>query len=224
MSARGSESRTRRETAFRAAELAVLRDHVRADIPGGMDDDGARLDVANWCVEPEQAARAAVRADIDVAGEIGALRRGGRTDLVGEAGEEAGMLGIRAAAVRDEHAAAAARGEIDDVEARLRRGQVEIDQRHLVALRDAVAVPLERGERAPEQIGSDRHRRRRHRRGGRMAEAGKAGVDLRKCRSGQQARRHDRARTKQLTARKRRPPKRIHSAILACARNARLCV
>ena len=46
----------------------------------------------------------------------------------------------------------AAAGEVDEVEARLRRRGGEVGDRHPVAVRDAAAVPLERGERLAQRF------------------------------------------------------------------------
>src|SRR4051812_5925375 len=57
------------EAAFRAAELAVLGDHLPFGIPGAVDDDRAAARVAVGTVQAIDAARTAVIADIFLSGD-----------------------------------------------------------------------------------------------------------------------------------------------------------
>ena len=116
-----------REAAFRAAELAVERDHVVLGIPGVVDDDGARLGIVIAPVEPADLHRKAVFAVVIIAGDIGAVRARVGAEIVREALDEARMVGVGAAAVGDAVAFDLAAHQVDDVEARLARRLREVD-------------------------------------------------------------------------------------------------
>src|SRR3954463_6999125 len=92
------------EAAFAAPEAAHRGEHAGLRIPGGVDDDRARFGVAVALVEAADAHRAAIMARIEFGGPIGAVGAGLGARLVGETLQEAGMLGIGAAAVRDQMA------------------------------------------------------------------------------------------------------------------------
>ena len=127
--------RRHREAAFRAAELAVERDHVVLGIPGVVDDDRARLGVVVRPVEPADLHRKPVFAVIIIAGDIGPVRGRVGPEVVREALDEARMVGVGAAAVGDAGGSRRCRQQIDDVEARLARGLREIDDADGVARR-----------------------------------------------------------------------------------------
>ena len=72
---------------------------------------------------------------------------------IGEALDEAAMVRIGAAAMRDTEAVDLAVAEVDDVEARIARGHREVDDADIVASRDAMLV--ERRLRLGEELRVD---------------------------------------------------------------------
>src|SRR5206468_1591932 len=131
------------EAAFGAAQLAVLGGDLGLGIPGAVDDDRPRLGIGVGLIEPGEAERAAIFAGIIIAGEIAAVRRGLRIDLVREALEPAAMIGIGAAPMGDIMAGDAAAGGIEQEETRLPRGAAEIGDADDVGVEKRGTVPVE---------------------------------------------------------------------------------
>ena len=65
------------------------------------------------------------------------------------------MLGIRTAAVRDQQGRGVAADQIDEMEARLRRGRGEIGDRDAIPAGDVAAMLIERVQRGAQQSGTD---------------------------------------------------------------------
>ena len=115
----------------------------------------ARFGVAVGRVETDQAHRAAVRAEIVVAGEIRTLGGGFRTRIVREPAEPAGVGRIRATAVGDQQAFHPAADHVDEVQSGRARGLPEVGHRHHIMMRDARTGPIESdaGGKGDRQIG-----------------------------------------------------------------------
>ena len=128
-----------REAALAAAELAVNVDHLRLGIPGVVDDDRPGLGIVVGPVEAADLHREAVFAVIGLGRRVGAVRGRFRAGLVREMLEEAGVAGIRAAAMGDAEALDMAARQVDDMEARLARALREIDHADEIAMANPAA-------------------------------------------------------------------------------------
>ena len=133
------------ETAFAASETAHRGEHAGLRIPGGMDDD--RAGSALLLLDRARARASRGRNGQDNNRRSHKRRSSSfRARLVGEALQEAGMLGIRAAAMRDEVTGNAAAIGVEQIEARIGRRLGEIgDADHIDMLkRGAVAIEAAR--------------------------------------------------------------------------------
>ena len=105
-------------------------------------------------VEASDLHRKTIFAVVIIAGGVGAVRRRIGAEIVRELLEEARMVGVGAAAVRDAMAFDMAAQQVDDMETRLARGEREIDDPNRVAKR-TIGCRVERRLGALEQRGID---------------------------------------------------------------------
>ena len=132
------------------------------------------------------------------------LRRSLRIHLVREALKHAGMLGIRANAMRDQQRIGCAGAQVDEVEPRPRGRQSRSRQSQFGHAGGRGSMLLKRGDRALEQLGPDAARRRRDARGpcdrsrdrgdGKGWRGNRCGRDGARGTAGKQARTRDRRR------------------------------
>lgn len=139
------------ETAFAATGHAEMGDCFVADVPGTMDNNRSGEGVAIGQVQSLKPDRMTMGTDIGGTCSIGSCRARVRAWLIGETLQPPRMQGVGAPPMRDQMRAYAAVGEVHQVEPRRMRGQGEVRDADKISVRDAVAVPFQRVERAPKQ-------------------------------------------------------------------------
>jgi hypothetical protein len=140
-----------REAAFAATEHAEMTDHFFADVPGTVHDDASSKGVVIALLQSFETNRMAMGADIRRTGLIGPFRACIRVWHIGEALEPPSTQWVGTPAMRVEMPAYGAIGEIHQMKSRRTRGQREICNRDEITVGDAVAMFVQRMQRAPEQ-------------------------------------------------------------------------
>jgi hypothetical protein len=139
------------EAAFAATEHAEMTDHFVADVPGAVHDNPSREGVVIGRVQSLEPNRMAMAANIGSPRPIGPGRARVRAWLVGEALQPPGTQGVGASPMRDQMRTNAAVSEPQHVEPWPTRGPGEIRDADKVPVGDAVAVSVQRIERALTQ-------------------------------------------------------------------------
>ena len=140
-----------REAAFAATEHAEMTDHLVTDVPGAVHDDAPSKSVVIALLQSFEPNRMAMGADIGRTGPIGPFRARVRAWRIGEALEPPSTQWVGTPSVRDEMRTYGAVGEIHQMKSRRTRGQREIGNRNAITVGDAVAMSVQRIQRAQEQ-------------------------------------------------------------------------
>jgi hypothetical protein len=140
-----------REAAFAATGHAEMVNHLFADVPGAMHDNPTGEGVVIGRFQSCKPNRLAVGSDIGGTRSIGPCRARVRPVLIGETLQPPGAQGVGTASMRDQMRAYATVGEIHQVEPWRSRRQGEIRDSDKISVADAVAVPIQRMQRAPKQ-------------------------------------------------------------------------
>ena len=144
------------ETAVAAAQLAFAGEEGRVGVVGAVDDDGALAGQVVGVLQPvEQDIGALFGPVAGPGGDIGADRGHVAVGGVAEAGGEAGVRRVGAAAVAGAHQGDGAAFEVDFVQPFVAREFLEVDQIHAVAAGDAVVVDVERRHGPVHQLPAD---------------------------------------------------------------------